>query len=253
MPKLHELLAVEGQLKGQAQATRTELMVSFDKKRHLFEEKVTTFIPSGEGAQPVQEQQSTLQSKVRDELDWISDIWKGAIDVSLQVADANTRAKGDVVLEDGTVLFADVPATALLELEKRAAEIHELLKTVPTLDPAKGFAPDADRGARVYKARDVRKTRTRKQQTPLVLYPATPEHPAQTQLISEDVPTGTILEQEWSGLVTPAEKGELIERAEALARAVKQARMRANDVDTPREQLRTVGARLFGYVFSGKK
>lgn len=50
MAKLHELLAVEGQLKGQAQATRTELRGSFEKKRHLFEEKVLTYVSNEEGA-----------------------------------------------------------------------------------------------------------------------------------------------------------------------------------------------------------
>jgi hypothetical protein len=249
MPRLHELLAVEGQLKGQAQATRTELRATFEKKRHLFEEKVLTFYPAEEGAQQVREQQSDLQSKVLDELSWIAGIWSKASDVSLQVADANTIAAADVILDNGTVLFSNVPATALLELEKRAAEIQELIKSIPTLDPAKGFKPDADRGANVYKARDVSKVRTKKAQRALVLYPATETHPAQTQLISEDVPVGNVVEQEWSGLITPAEKGRLLERAEEVSRAFKQARQRANDAEINKASLRTFGSALFGYVF----
>ena len=124
MAKLHELLAVEGQLKSQAQATRTELAATFKSKRHLFEEKVVTFHPSEENAEPTREQQSDLQSKVRDELRWIAGIWSKAIDASYQVAQANTRAFADVVLEDGTTLLAAVPATGLLELEKRVAEME---------------------------------------------------------------------------------------------------------------------------------
>jgi hypothetical protein len=202
----------------------------------------------GEGAEAVREQQSDLQSKVPDELRWIADIWTKAIDVSFQVAHANTLAVADVVMEDGTKLLSNVPATGLLELEKRAAEMHELILSVPTLDPAKGFKPDADRGAGVYKAREVTKTRTKKTATPIVLYPATPEHPAQTQLISEDIPIGKLIEQEWSGLITPAEKGKLLERAEELARAVKKARQRANDTELT-GTLPTAGAAIFGFVF----
>lgn len=249
MPKLHELLAVEGQLRGQAQATRTELRATFTNKRHLFEEKRVTFTPAEDGAQPISEQQSDLQSKINDELAWIAGIWSNAIDVSLQVADANQRARADIVLDDGSTLLTNVPAVALLELEKRAAEIHELILAIPTLDPAKGFVIDTDRGAGVYKAREVVKTRTKKAQRPLVLFPATKEHPAQTQIISEDVAVGRVLEQEWSGLITPAEKGILLERAEALARAVKKARMRANDVEIQNADLRTAGDKIFGYVF----
>lgn len=250
MAKLHELLAVEGQLKGQAQATRTELAATFSKKRHLFEEKIVTFHPNTEGAPTVTEQQSDLQSKVRDELSWIADIWSKAIDVSFMVAEANTHAVSDVVLESGAVLLRDVPATALLELEKRGAEIRELIMAIPTLDPAKGFTLDDDRGANVYRAREVAKTRTKKEAKVVVLYPATTEHPAQVQMISEDVPVGRIVEREWSGLITPAEKGRLIERAEEFARAVKTARQRANEavvaVDSQNDE---VGKAIFGFVF----
>lgn len=250
MAKLHELLAVEGQLKGQAQATRTELASTFSKKRHLFEEKIVTFHPNTEGSQPVTEQQSDLQSKVRDELAWIADIWAKAIDVSFMVAEANTHAASDVILEDGTILLHDVPATALLELEKRGAEIRELIMAVPTLDPAKGFQLDADRGANVYRAREVTKTRTKKDARVVVLYPHTAEHPAQVQMISEDVAVGRIVEREWSGLITPAEKGRLIERAEEFTRAVKKARQRANEAIVATDsQNDEVGRAVFAFVF----
>lgn len=248
MPKLHEVLAVEGQLKGQAQATRVELAATFEKKRHLFEEKVVVFTPFEEAGEPVREQQSDLQSTVHKELEWIKGIWSRMLDTSLQVQDGCTRARADVVLDDGTVLMRDVPVLALLEMEKRAAELQELVAAVPTLDPAKGFRPDPDRGAHVHRAREIVKTRTKKMQRPIVLYPATAEHAAQTQLISEDVPVGKIAEQEWSGLITPAEKADMLSRAEALRRAIKQARMRANEVEVTTPN--AAGARLIDYVFT---
>ncbi len=247
MAKLHELLAVEGQLKGQAQSTRTELAATFKGKRHLFEEKVITFQPNEENAKEVREQQSDLQSQVRAELRWIAGIWSKAIDVSYAVAESNTAARADVVLEDGRVLLASVPATALLELEKRAAEIAELIKAVPTLDPAKGFTPDPARGVGIYRARDVQKTRTKKDVRVIVGAQATKEHPAQVQYVNIDVPTGTVLEQEWSGLITPAEKAELLERAEHFGRAVKQARQRANEQTVPAADV--IGEKIFDYVF----
>lgn len=246
MAKLHELLAVEGQLKGQAKATGTELRATFEKKRHLFEEKRVTFHPSGEGQEPKTEQQSDLQSKVPDELAWITEIWAKAMDVSYKVAVANTLARADVVL-DGATILTNVPATALLELEKRLGEAQELVLAVPTLDPAKGFQLDADRGKDVYRARERSGERTKKVQQPIVLFPATPEHPAQTQLISVDIPVGRVVEQEWSGLVTPAQKGDMLSRVEALRRAVKQALTRANAVEVPETQ--DVGAALLNRVF----
>lgn len=248
MPKLHELLAVEGQLKGQAQATRTELRTTFEKKRHLFEKKLVTFKPSEEGQKEVTEAQSTLQSTVPQELKWIAGIWTKALDVSYQVAAVNRVALADVILDNGQVLLKDAPATALLELEKRATEIQELITAAPTLDPAKGFAPDPDEGKNVYRARDTFKTRTRKSPKVITLAPATEHHPAQAQLVTEDIPIGQLVEQEWSGLITPTQKGDFLERVEELRRAIKKARQRANDADVAAKDLPVCGQAIFDYV-----
>jgi hypothetical protein len=53
------------------------------------------------------------------------------------------------------------------------------VRSIPTLDPAKGFTHDSAKGAHVFKAREVTKTRTQKVQEPLTLAPATDKHPAQ--------------------------------------------------------------------------
>jgi hypothetical protein len=251
MAKLHELLAVEGQLKGQAESSRKDLRNTFEKKRHLFEEKRVTFHPIGEGKEPVTETQSDIQTTVRQELAWIADIWGKAVDVSYGVAEANRYAVADVVMDDDTVLLTNVPATALLELEKRMGELQELLAAIPTLDPAKGFKPDGDRGAGIYAAREVRKNRLAKVVKALVKYPATAEHPAQTETYTADEPTGTVHEQEWSALLTPAEKGDLLARVEELRRAVKKARQRANDAEL--QVLPSVAGKLFGYVLQGNR
>lgn len=249
MTKLHELLAVESPLKAQAEKTRTDLSGTFEKKRHLFTEKVVTFKSSVEGTPEAREEQLDLQSTVRAELSWIAGIWSKALDAAYQIAEANTVARADVTLEDGTVLIGKVPATALLELEKRAEEIRELVAGIPTLDPAKGFTLDTARGKHIWKAREHATIRTRKTVQALVLYDATKEHPAQVKEISVDVPIGYVQTQEWSGLITPSEKGEMLDRAERIKRAIKQARSRANSVDV--DTAKTVGSRLLSFVFEG--
>lgn len=245
--KLHELLAVEGGLKTQATKVRSDLSNAFEKKRHLYEEKRTVFQSNAEGAAPVTENQSDIQTTVTKEFDLIQPFIKKAIDAGLQVAEANTRAKADIELEDGTVIAKEVPATALLELEKRVDEISTLLASAPTLDPAKGFTPDPDRGDGFFKARPVRKQRTRKDKVPVTLYPHTVEHPAQVQLIDKDIIVGDITENEWSGLITPARKSELINRVEILARAVRKARSRANEAEVNGSL--KIGEALLGFIF----
>lgn len=248
MAKLHELLAVGNNLDQQSKKVVTDLKGTFDKKRHLFEEKITTFRSSEEGVLPVTESQSSIQTTVSKELGWLAGILCRSIDVGHQIDVANTGAKADIVTEEGETIATAVPATSLLQLEKELKDVHDLLNLIPTLDPAKGFAIDENREAGIYRAREVTKTRTKKSARPIVLFPATKEHPAQVQLIQEDVPVGTIQEHEWSALLTPAVKSELIERVEVLTRAVKKARSRANDheIDVTAHK---IGQRLLDYVF----
>lgn len=248
MSHLHELLAVESSLENQATKVRGELLATFDKKRHLFSEKRVVYTPNTEGGQAQVETQSDLQSTVVKELAWIQPFLSKSLDASYQVAEANTSARADVILEDETVLLTAVPATALLELEKRMGEIQALIVGIPTLDPALGFQPDGSREAGVYQARPVTKRRTKKDKRVIVLYPATPEHPAQTQLIDEDTVTGTIQEQEWSGLITPARKADLLARVEMVSRAVRRARSRANEqaVDTTKR----IGSKILSHIFA---
>ncbi len=253
MPKLHELLAVEGPLKAQADKTRGELMHTFDKKVHHFGEKIVTVFPLHETQPPVIEEQLDLQTTVQKELAWIADLWSKAINGAYAVATANTTAKADVILEDGkTVLLKDVPSTALLELLKRGAEIQELVTKIPTLDPTKGFVLDKDRGNGIYKAREDNKTRTKKELQPLILYAATKEHPAQVKEMSVDVPVAKIQTQQWSGLITPAQKSDMLDRAEQLNRALKSALSRANSLDVAKSDIK-VGQILLSYVFDGTK
>lgn len=250
--RLFELLVVEPQLKTQCETTRADLKNTFEKKRHHFEEKRKTFQSSEDsGAAPVVEEQSDIQTNVADELEWLAGIWSKALDTTLQIAAGNAWAKADVVLDDGTELLKDVPATALLALEKRLGDIHQLILTIPTLDPAKGFTPDPDKGRNIYKARDVRKTRTKKVQEVITLAAATPEHPAQAQLVSVDKPIGYLIEQEWSGLITPSAKGDMIERVEELRRAFKAALHRANATVTP-DPPPTCGQVLFRRILGGR-
>ncbi len=248
MAKLHQLLATDNSLKGQAQKCRTEMQTTLEKKRHLFEEKRITFTSLAEGSPAVTEDQRDIQTTVRKEVAWLSSILTKAIDAAYAIDIANTQAKSDIVLESGVILFKDVPATALLQLEKRIKEVQEFVRTIPTLDPAKGFSLDLNKEPGIYVGREVRKNRTSKEIVPLVLYAATDKHPAQVEKISKDIVIGTILEQEWSSLITPALKAELLERSEDLYRAIATARSKANDqeVDTREHK---IGERLLDHIF----
>ena len=248
MPKLHELLAVEQSLKGQAEHARTQIISeTFGKKVHHFSEKRVTFF-SNDDSVPQVEEQRDIQTSVKSELAWLREFVIKGIDAGHQVAVANRSASADIVLENGDVIAKDVPATSLLELEKRIKDMQAVCHAIPTLDPVKGFTLDPDRGDGVYKARDVNTKRTKRTKKAFTLAPPTDKHPAQVQMIEEDDVIGRIQTQEWSGLITPNEKSVLLNRCEELLRAIKKARSRANDFDADVLQVK-IGSKLLSYIF----
>jgi len=253
LAKLHELVAVNGSTKGQWDRTRGDLMNTFTKKVHLFDEIIQVFTPDDETQPAITETQCTLQTSVRKELGWLSDFARNCIDVQYQIAVGNLTARADLVLPSGLTLLKDIPATALLELENRLEELHGFAFSIPTLDPVKGYVLDPDRSdntlGQVYKARDVLKVRTKKVTKPLVLYNHTDKHPAQVQAVIEDERIGEIRQTMWSGLITPAEKANIISRVEELQRAVKQSLSRAKDIDIDVKALR-IGETVLKYALS---
>lgn len=244
--KLFEYIVSRDQLKGQLRTIAADLRGTFEKKRHLFEERRKTFTSSAESAQSVVEEQQDIQSTVMNELRWYGSHWIKTVDTIRQIEEGNTLARADVILDDGTTLVTGLPATALLDLSNRADELLELLKSAPTLDPAKSFTVDTARGGGIYKARDVTKARTKKVEDIIVVVQPTKEHPAQIAKMVKDVEVGAILEQEWSGMITPATKAEILSRIEDVRRALKSALQRANATELPLEPV--VGAKLFSYV-----
>lgn len=157
---------------------------------------------------------------------------------------ANTRARADVVVA-GEVLLEQVPATFLLFLEKQLTDLRTFVSAIPALDPAEDWTLDPV--TNLWRTEPTQTTRTKKVQRPIVLYPATAEHPAQTQLISEDVVVGTWVLTKQSGALPEPRKQQLLERIETLARAVKFARETANAVEAPEQ---SVGGKVFEYLFS---
>jgi hypothetical protein len=89
---------------------------------------------------------------------------------------------------------------------------------------------------------------TAKVQEPLVLYPATEQHPAQTQLITKDVVTGQWDERKFSGAATRADQEALLGRIRKLQEAVKLARETANSAEVDKQR---VGSPILDYVFGG--
>lgn len=180
-------------------------------------------------------------------LEQVSALLTTLMDVTATKDFANCEAKADIVV-DGNVFIEGVPVPHLLFLEKELHDLHEFVTQMVELEPGENWAFDANSGQ--HRSDTVKTQRTKKLQKPIVLYPATPEHPAQTQLITEDVVIGTWATTKFSGAIPRPKKLEYLERITKLEDAVKFAREQANSIEVTEKKH---GQRILAYVFAGSR
>ncbi len=251
-PHLYELLAVEQEKKANAERARSQSLESFRSSQGHFSGMRRTFKPfavdesKGETGAEQLEAETHIAKTVIEELEATLAIVGRSFDVGLQIDEANTRARADLIV-GGEVLAADVPATFLLQLEKRLRQIRILFKEIPTFDPIRIWQPDpgADRPhvLRAEPVTTVRKQRVRKYN---VMVEATPEHPAQVDILEVDAPVGEIRSYDWTGMISPGRKRALLERIDELIEATKAARSRANSVQIDLD--RRAADRIFSHL-----
>ena len=245
---LHELLAVQGDLEGKYKKMREEAIETFTKRKTHFggyHKTLRMFAETDKAQEAAGEDHKELTETVDAKLDYIhSDIVR-LMDALLQKESTNQNAKADLVV-DGIVLGTNLPATWLLGMETKLKEIRDVYESIPTLDPGVKWELDPVAGKNVYRsAHPEVKSKTVQDIAYKVLQPATKEHPAQVETWKENKPVGEYVTNHISGAISPARKSVLLGRIDNLLRAVKKARMRANN--TPVEKIR-IGKQLISYI-----
>lgn len=251
MAKLHEILAVENGLQTAAKKINEETIKTFGKKDEHFIATIRTVEHFAEEDHKLNVVEAkAMVTTVFDKLLYNAIPNVRALDAYLQKEATNQKAAADIVIDD-KVLAENVPSTVLLGLETKLTELRAVYEAIPTLAP--GPAWEIDTSARaaggVYKsaAPDVA-FRTKKTIRPIIMAPATEHHPAQVQAVTEDVPMAKITTRHSSGMISPAQKSDLLERLDKLLRAVKRARQRANGTEV---ETRRIGASLFEFIHNG--
>ena len=234
MAKLHELLAVENDLKGNAHKILKETKDSFTKRKHLYNGQVKTYKPTEEGGERFADEIQTVDSTVTQRLDYTLKHIERFIDANYQKELANTQAKADILLFGGQVVAKNVPATMLLTLEKYLGALFETYNLIPTLEPGNKWNPD-DKEKNLFVAEMPPQYKTKKKTSAVVLYPATKEHPAQVKEVTEDIRIGMWEIENRSGCHTPRAKSELIEKIQTLIAAVKKEKARANTQEVDKQ------------------
>lgn len=236
MAKMHELLAVESAVTANFQRDLEETLKVLARPDH-FQKQVAqkTFFAEEDQKLNVSETKD-ITTTVAERLNWFSGAAEKYLDVIIQKDKTNQKAVADIALDDGTVVAADVPATTLLALETKLQDLRKVFVAVPTLPS--GIMWEWDAAENLWKTKEPVVTfQTKKTAKAVVLYEATKEHPAQVKEVFEDVPVAKITKDTYNGMLTSAQKAEVLGRLDTLLKAVKQARQRANNVDADKTKI----------------
>jgi len=241
---LHEVLAVEAGLKNTMAESIKEARDTFGKRREHFNGHNRKYTPLNEDGLAFDDENKEVVTTVADKLDFVQENIVRALDCLYQKELANTKACADIIV-DGVKLAENVPATFLLNLESRFKDVRDMYAAIPTLEPGRPWKEDETQD-NTYTADGGTKYKTEKVQDVIVKYPATDKHPAQTEMVSLDKNIGSWKTTYFSGALTPLEKSKLLAKIDTLLRAIKQARMRANEQKV--DDKAQLGALLFDFI-----
>lgn len=247
MAQLHEILACESEIEKKKTKIHDETIVTFSKKGDNFNgwnKRVKMF--DEERANEESEENHEPATSVIQKLNYMKESHIDFWDLKLRKEAANQKAKGNV--STGDFLVNDLPVSFLLTIEKELKLLREVFDEIPTLAPGMVWEEDEMKGIGIYKTKDpiVRK-KTQKKVLPLLLSEATKEHKAQVTTITEERPVGDIIENRWSGMLTPAEKSKYLGRIDTLLLECKKARQRANTIEIGKE---SIGEKIFRYILA---
>lgn len=240
--KLGEVVATEKAARQRANR-ETGVIYKLVQKAVVFAGLSRTYKPIEDGGVQLPPEGNSVQERVEVMLGNFAAALTPALDLAATKDWANTNAHADVVV-DGQTVLTGVPVSHLLFLEHQLQDIHTFTAALPVLDPAEHWTRNDQTG--LWDSDAAETVRVERHENPVVLYPATKEHPAQVKLTTVEKPAGIWRIVKSSGALTAQRKGELLARVEKLQDAVKVAREQANQQEAPYQ---SVGAEIFSYLF----
>lgn len=242
MGKLNQVIAVVAPKKKQAVDALTEVYHKIQKPE-LFGGITKTYTPKDEEGDRLPSESKNVQAKVRQLLEDVRGPLTSMLDITATQDWSNCEAKADVKV-NGTVLLQQVPVTYLLFLEKQLNDLKTFVGKLPVLDPAENWQFDSN--ANCYATLPSETTRTKKVPRPFIKYEATKEHPAQVEVVHDDILVGYWKTTKFSGAIPAKDRDEMLERVRGLQEAVVTAREEANSREVEPTK---VGSALLDYVF----
>ena len=249
MAKLNQVLAIEKGEKTKVYADTTKIHHGLEKQE-LLSGLSRRYRPKEDDGEKFPDEDQKLQVRAPRVIDETVEKLTGYFDIVAQRDYANCNARADIVVNPGTpaekTLLTGVPAPYLLWLEKQLDDMYTFVSKLPILPATENWEYSSEQDC--YQAKPVETAKVKKVSRPLELSPATKEHPAQVQLVNEDVLIGYWTTTKFSGALPAQQVADMKLRVRALQEAVKFAREQANSCDAPTVK---TGNALLGFIFRG--
>lgn len=247
MPKLNQIIAAEKGSRSRYEETKTKIYQSLQKDALLSGISRVYQPLDEENGEQLPPESTKVQITARSSMDRVTAVMAELLDTVATKDVGNAYARADIVV-DGNTIAVDLPVTFLLFLEKQLVDLRTILTNLPVLDGSVDWEPSQE-GDGIWET-SARSMRNKKVLRNHVKYEATPEHPAQVETYTEDVPVGTWNTKRFSGAVPARERDDMIRRCEELLKAVKFAREEANSYEVTQQR---VGQGFVDYVLTGRR
>lgn len=245
--RLHELLAIEKNQQTQLNTLLSDTQGKFSRD-HYFKGWVKSLkmiqdSPENDVIEKAGSETKDVITTVEETLGYLFDHWSRYEDTQIRKNVTNQKATANLPI--GDVMIDDVPVDELMGLETRLTKIRDIFQQIPTLDASREWQKSTVREGVWIASRPDVTTKTERVITPVVLYEATKEHPAQIEKINKDEVVGTFTTVSFSGAITSLQKANALKRIDDLISEVKKSRMRAN---TKEVVTTTIGSILTKYL-----
>lgn len=244
MTQLNQLIAVRSDVGNRQNRVVTDFYHGVQKSEP-FNGMVRNYQPFVDLPENMVPSESVLvRNRVAQVLHGVTEAMSRMWDLNAAIDLTNTVAVAAVILEDGTMLTGQLPATHLLFLEKQLVDVRTIVSKLPVLDPAFVWSWDEQNG--LWATEELRALRTKKEKKVLVAHAATDKHPAQVATYDEDTPVGTWTTRKLSGAVPATTVAKMMARVDQCLMAVKKAREAANQTTVTDAQ----SSAILAYIFS---
>jgi hypothetical protein len=247
MGKLHELLAVEADLRATKDNAKSEAVNVFASHPDSFCGYIrdTQMFDDDRSDENIVDKKN-VQFTVNEFLEATSKHLIKYWDLRLQKEHANQEAQSDVII-DGVVVYASLPVTFLLNMEEELKQLRRVYEAAPVLQGTLDWKQSDLLGKDIWRAEDNTKHKTEKSIKHRVLTEATQYFPAQIEKWSENKNVANTKITQFSGNISTTAKLVKLGKIDKLITAFKQARQRANCQET---NPCTIGSGIFEYINS---